>query len=83
MPLRETLTNSWDHIQSFLFPMLREEVGLLTAQHQRLVVVLDVARVEAFVQMYPACRGDRRKIATRWRAPLSRKPCSTWPRPPA
>ena len=25
MPLRETLTNSWDHIQGFLFPMLREE----------------------------------------------------------
>ncbi len=51
MPLRETLTNSWDHIQGFLFPMLREEVGSLTAQHERLVVVLDVARVEAFVQV--------------------------------
>ena len=48
MPLRETLTNTWDHIQGFLFPMLREEVGPLTAQHERLVVVLDVARVEAF-----------------------------------
>ena len=67
MPLRETLTNSWDHIQSFLFPILREEVGLLTAQHQRLVVVLDVARVEAFVQMYPGLPGrppeDRHALA--------------------
>jgi hypothetical protein len=53
MPLRETLTNSWDHIQSFLFPILREEVGLLTAQHQRLVVVLDVARVAFDAQTQP------------------------------
>ena len=34
MPLREMLTNSWDHIQGFLFPMLREEVGPLTARRQ-------------------------------------------------
>ncbi len=50
MPLRETLTSSWDHIQGFLFPMLREEAGPLTAQHERLVLVLDVARIEAFVR---------------------------------
>ncbi len=67
MPLRETLTNCWDHIQGFLFPMLREEVGPLTAQHERLVVVLDVARVEAFVRMYPGLPGrppeDRHALA--------------------
>jgi hypothetical protein len=34
MALRETLTNTWNHIQGFLFPMLREEVGPLTA-HRR------------------------------------------------
>ena len=54
MPLRETLTNSWDHIQGFLFPMLREEVGPLTAQHERLVLVLEVARIEACIQI---CEG--------------------------
>jgi hypothetical protein len=47
--------------------MLREEVGPLTAQHQRLVLVLDVARVEAFVQMYPGLPGrppeDRHALA--------------------
>jgi hypothetical protein len=67
MPLRETLTNTWDHIQGFLFPMLREEVGPLTAQHERLVVVLDVARVEAFVQMWSGLPGrppeDRHALA--------------------
>ena len=67
MPLRETLTNSWDHIQGFLFPMLREEVGPLTAQHERLVVVLEVAGIEAFVQMWPGLPGrppqDRHVLA--------------------
>ena len=67
MPLRETLTNTWDHIQAFLFPMLREEVGPLSAQHERLVIVLEVARIEAFVQMWPGLPGrppqDRHALA--------------------
>lgn len=67
MPLREILSNSWGHIQGFLFPMLRESVGPLTAQHERLVVVLDVALVEAFVQMWPGLPGrppkDRHALA--------------------
>lgn len=67
MPLRETLTNSWDHIQGFLFPMLREEMGPLTAQHERLVIVLDVARVETFVQTWAGLPGrplkDRHALA--------------------
>jgi hypothetical protein len=67
MPLRETLTSTWDHIQGFLFPMLREEVGPLTAQHERLVVVLDMARVEAFVRTWPGLPGrpqeDRHALA--------------------
>ena len=67
MPLRETLTSTWDHIQGFLFPMLREEVGPLTVQHERLVVVLDLARVEAFVRTWPGLPGrpqeDRHALA--------------------
>jgi hypothetical protein len=67
MPLLGMLTNSWDHIQGFLFPMLREEVGPLTAQHQRLVVVLEVARIEALVEMRPGLPGrppeDRHALA--------------------
>ncbi len=65
--MRETLTSAWAHIQGFLFPMLREEVGPLTPQHERLVVVLDVARIEAFVQMWPGLPGrppaDRHALA--------------------
>ncbi len=67
MPLRGMLTSTWDHIQGFLFPMLREEVGPLTAQHERLVVVLDMARIEAFVRMWPGLPGrpldDRHALA--------------------
>ena len=67
MSLRETLTNTWNHIQGFLFPMLREEVGPLTAQHERLIIVLDVATIEAFVQMWPELPGrpleDRHALA--------------------
>ena len=57
MPLHKTLTNVWDHIQGFLFPMLREEIGALTRQHERFVIVLDVARIEAFVQIWSGLPG--------------------------
>jgi hypothetical protein len=67
MPLHGMLTGTWDHIQGFLFPMLREEVGPLTAQHERLAVVLDLARIEAFVRMWPGLPGrpqeDRHALA--------------------
>jgi hypothetical protein len=65
--MRGMLTSAWTHIQGFLFPMLREEVGPLTAQHERLVTVLDVACIEAFVQMWPGLPGrppsDRHALA--------------------
>jgi hypothetical protein len=65
--MREMLTSAWTHIQGFLFPMLRETVGPLTEQHERLVTVLDVARIEPFVQMWPGLPGrplaDRHALA--------------------
>ena len=65
--MREMLTSAWTHIQGFLFPMLREEVGPLTPQHERLVTVLDVARIEAFVRMWLGLPGrpqaDRHALA--------------------
>ena len=67
MPLRETLSNAWDPIQGFLFPLLREEAGPLTAHDERLVVVLEVAGVEAFVSMWHGLPGrplkDRHALA--------------------
>ena len=67
MPLRETLSNTWDHVQGFLFPILREDAGPLSERHQRLVIVLEVAGVEAFVQSWQGLPGrplkDRHALA--------------------
>ena len=53
MPLRATLTASWDHIQGSLFPRLRDEIGPLTSLHERLIIVLEAANVGAFVGRWP------------------------------
>lgn len=67
MLLRTTLSNTWHQIQTFLFPQLREEIGILTPAHQRLIVVLETVRVEAFVPLLPGRPGrppaDRQAIA--------------------
>ena len=67
MPLRDSLSNTWSHIQGFLFPMLRDEVGPLTDKQEQVVIVLEVARIEAFVHMWPGVQGrppaDRHAIA--------------------
>jgi len=57
MLLRENITSSWNRIQGFLFPLLREEVGSLSYQHERLVIVLDMAGIEAFGLMSPGSPG--------------------------
>jgi hypothetical protein len=67
MPLRKLLSSTWQHIQGFLFPQLREEVGPLTGQHERVIIVLDVARIEAFVSVWSGLPGrplaDRQALA--------------------
>jgi hypothetical protein len=49
MHLREFLSSTWDHIQDNLFPWLREELGPLTDLHKRVIVTLELARVETLV----------------------------------
>ncbi|MCP5374291.1 MAG: transposase [Hyphomicrobiales bacterium] len=49
MPLRKTLTACWQRLQGQLFPWLEEELGPLGDRHRRLVTVLDVVGVEAFL----------------------------------
>ena len=63
MPLREILSNTWHHIQDGLFPWLAEKAGPLTDGHKRVITVLEVARVEAFVQT--TWRGPGRAPADR------------------
>ena len=66
MPLRETLSDYWTTIQGELFPWLEEDLGPLTAKHKQLITVLEMARVEVFVQTWCGLPGrppaDRRAL---------------------
>ena len=52
MSLRQNLSSCWSSIQQDLFPWLEERVGALSALHQDLVKVLEMARIEAFAAHY-------------------------------
>lgn len=42
----EKLSHTWDHIQSFLFPMIWDELGALTEKQRLLVNALEFAKLE-------------------------------------
>jgi len=42
----EKLSHTWLHIQSFLFPMIWDELGELTAKQKLLVSVIEMAKLE-------------------------------------
>ncbi|HEY4300721.1 MAG TPA: transposase [Candidatus Didemnitutus sp.] len=67
MPLLSCLSRTWSHIQGNLFPWLTEQLGPLTETHKQVVVALEVAGVEAFVQVWPGLPGrplcDRAALA--------------------
>ncbi len=46
---RKKLSHTWQHIQSFLFPVIQEEVGELTEKQRQLVQVLEVAKLEEHI----------------------------------
>ena len=50
MPLANTIADIWNRFQGELFPTLAEDLGPLTAIHQRFVAVLDLKPVETFIQ---------------------------------
>ncbi|MGO9741690.1 MAG: transposase [Roseiarcus sp.] len=57
----------WNHIQSFLFPWMREDIDPMTEALGRLVTILDVIGLESFVPEPPRGAGrppeDRRALA--------------------
>lgn len=55
--LREQLSNRWDHVQTFLFPHLRGEVGPMTPLHQRVAFVFDFAAFEASIKTFDGLPG--------------------------
>ena len=66
MPLREDLSDYWRAIQVELFPYLVEDLGPLTEKHKQVITVLEMARVEAYVQTWHGLPGrppaDRRAL---------------------
>ena len=57
MPLRDFLSNTWEHIQTNLFPWLTEELGPLTDMHKQVITTLELACVEKFVRSWPGLPG--------------------------
>jgi len=54
---REILSHTWQHIQSFLFPMIWKEIGALTEKQQLLVNVLELAKLEEHFPYAGRCPG--------------------------
>lgn len=50
--LRATLSQFWYTVQSNLLPWLSEELGPLSLEHQKVISILEMARIEDFVQSY-------------------------------
>ena len=46
---REKLSHTWRHIQSFLFPMIWDELGELTAKQKLLISVLETIKLEEYL----------------------------------
>src|ERR1700745_3991766 len=67
MALREFLLSTWYHTQDNLFPWLREDLGPLTDLHKRVIVTLELARVETLVGVWRGLPGrppsDRAALA--------------------
>src|ERR1700674_1132117 len=57
MPLLRCFSRTGAHIQGNIFPWLTEELGPLTEAHKRVVMTLELAGVEAFVQVWPGLPG--------------------------
>lgn len=52
MQLRESLSHYWERIQTKLFPMLEEELGVLTPKLLQVVEILEIVRVESHVHRW-------------------------------
>src|SRR5712691_4275637 len=57
MPLLTCLSRTWAHLQGNLFPWLTEELGPLPEAHKRVVMTLELAGIEAFLQGWPGLPG--------------------------
>jgi transposase len=62
MSLKANLSEYWNKIQGTLFPQLEEELPALTEKQQQLVAILEIIRIEEFIQPFlPGFRGRPEK----------------------
>ncbi len=61
MKLRTELSQYWHNIQASLFPWLKEELGELTDKQHKLVILLELVRVEEHLPSYFRLPGRPRK----------------------
>jgi len=65
--MRENISQHWSRLQGTLFPFLKEELGPLTENHQKLATAIDFARADKVLCSYGKCVGrppeDRLAIA--------------------
>jgi hypothetical protein len=57
MPLNGMLSDCWRRIQGDLFPWLEEELGPLSEMHRQIITVLELARIEVFVETWSCLPG--------------------------
>ncbi len=69
--VREKLSHAWRHIQSFLFPMIWDELGVLTAMQKLLNSVLETIKLEEY-PLIGRVPGRPWKTALPLHGPLSR-----------
>ena len=62
--LKATLSQYWEKIQGTLFPWLEEELDPLTEKQPKLVVILEVIRIEQFIPDYSGWEGRPQKMRT-------------------
>ncbi len=48
--LRQTLSQFWNKVYGFLFPIIEEEIGELTSRQRQLIGILEMIRIEDFVK---------------------------------
>ncbi len=58
---QQTLSNIWGHIQSTLFPWLKEELGELTEKQQQLIEVIEISQIESHLPYVGAITGRKQK----------------------
>lgn len=49
MSFRAKISQFWDNIQYKLFPLVEEEIGVLSAKHKKLISILELVRVEHYL----------------------------------